>query len=99
MNSRFSPHKIEWTPEKIERFWDACASGADERYFSSKYGDSLIRTAKHYVKLDGRILDFGCGPGFLLEKLIGRKILVPEHPQLTGAVGAALYAINQEKEI
>lgn len=34
---------------------------------------------------------------FLVEmakELIGKNILVPEHPQLTGAVGAALYAIE-----
>jgi activator of 2-hydroxyglutaryl-CoA dehydratase len=30
----------------------------------------------------------------MTEEIIGRKILVPEHPQLTGAVGAALYAID-----
>jgi len=30
----------------------------------------------------------------MAEELIGRNILVPEHPQLTGAVGAALYAIE-----
>jgi predicted CoA-substrate-specific enzyme activase len=35
----------------------------------------------------------------MMEELIGREILVPEHPQLTGAVGAALYAIHQEKEV
>ena len=34
----------------------------------------------------------------MTEEIIGRKILVPEHPQLTGAVGAALYAMNQERE-
>ncbi len=28
------------------------------------------------------------------EKQIGRTILVPEHPQLTGAIGAALYAME-----
>ena len=28
----------------------------------------------------------------MTEEMIGRKILVPEHPQLTGAIGAALYA-------
>jgi predicted CoA-substrate-specific enzyme activase len=30
----------------------------------------------------------------MTEEIIGRKILVPEHPQLTGAIGAALYAID-----
>jgi predicted CoA-substrate-specific enzyme activase len=35
----------------------------------------------------------------MMEDLIGKKILVPEYPQLTGAVGAALYAMNHEKEV
>jgi activator of 2-hydroxyglutaryl-CoA dehydratase len=30
----------------------------------------------------------------MAEEMIGRKVLVPEHPQLTGAIGAALYAMN-----
>ena len=30
----------------------------------------------------------------MTEKIIGRKILVPKYPQLTGAIGAALYAIK-----
>ena len=28
------------------------------------------------------------------EEMLGRKLLVPDHPQLTGAIGAALYAIE-----
>ena len=30
----------------------------------------------------------------MTEGIIGRKILVPEYPQLTGAIGAALYAME-----
>jgi predicted CoA-substrate-specific enzyme activase len=33
----------------------------------------------------------------MAEEIIGRKIWVPEHPQLTGAVGAALYAIENNR--
>jgi len=33
----------------------------------------------------------------MAEEMIERKILVPEHPQLTGAIGAALYAMNADK--
>ncbi len=32
----------------------------------------------------------------MAEEIIGRKILVPEHPQLTGAIGAALYAMEED---
>jgi predicted CoA-substrate-specific enzyme activase len=34
----------------------------------------------------------------MMEELIGRPILVPEKPQLTGAIGAALYAMNGSTE-
>ena len=30
----------------------------------------------------------------MVEEIIGRRVLVPEHPQLTGAMGAALYALE-----
>ena len=30
----------------------------------------------------------------MAEEMIEREVLVPEHPQLTGAIGAALYAMN-----
>lgn len=30
----------------------------------------------------------------MTEEMIGRKILVPDYPQLTGAIGAALYAMH-----
>jgi predicted CoA-substrate-specific enzyme activase len=33
----------------------------------------------------------------MAEEMIGRKVLVPEHPQLTGAIGAALYAMTSDK--
>ena len=32
----------------------------------------------------------------MCEEIIGRKILVPEYPQLTGAIGAALYAMQDK---
>ncbi len=34
----------------------------------------------------------------MTEEIIDRRILIPEHPQLTGAIGAALYALNSENE-
>ncbi len=33
----------------------------------------------------------------MTEEIVGRKILVPEFPQLTGAIGAALYAMNSRE--
>ena len=31
----------------------------------------------------------------MAEEILGRPILVPEHPHLTGAIGAALYGIEE----
>ena len=33
----------------------------------------------------------------MTEEMIGRVILIPEHPQLTGAIGAALYAMDSNQ--
>ena len=69
----FQPHRVLWTHEKAARFW---SSSADlelhaEVYFSRMVGESLIRFVRRRgVQLSGRVLDFGCGPGFLLEKLL-----------------------------
>ena len=30
----------------------------------------------------------------MVKEIIGKEVLVPEHPQLTGAIGAALYAME-----
>ena len=32
----------------------------------------------------------------MTEEMIGRPVLLPEHPQFAGAVGAALYAMDQK---
>jgi activator of 2-hydroxyglutaryl-CoA dehydratase len=34
----------------------------------------------------------------MMEELIGRSVFVPEKPQLTGAIGAALYAMDGANE-
>ena len=35
----------------------------------------------------------------MTEEIIGRNILVPDNPQLTGAIGAALYAMEGERKV
>lgn len=66
-------HDIQWTPEKVARFWDAYS--ATSSYFSEEFGDSLLRYAERETKgLGATILDFGCGPGLLLEKLARKEI-------------------------
>jgi len=73
----FTPHEVEWTSEQVRRFW-AYLSGspqAGRAYFSSHSGEAIIAFAEKYVPLEGRrVLDYGCGPGFLLERLLQRGI-------------------------
>jgi SAM-dependent methyltransferase len=73
----FNPHSVVWTREKSSRFWDqlTSTSGDDETYFSAEKGDSIIRFARAYgADLGGRVLDFGCGPGYLVRKLLAAGV-------------------------
>lgn len=68
----FRPHEIEWTREKAARFWRFLSSKSVETdYFSEAVGRSLIAVLqRHDVSLAGRVLDYGCGPGYLLQALL-----------------------------
>jgi len=65
-------HPIEWTPQKITRFWDFAAEWEpwQEDYFSKLMGEGIINFIKYLVPLKGLIIDYGCGPGYLLERLL-----------------------------
>jgi SAM-dependent methyltransferase len=74
----FQVHAVEWTPDRLKRFWAYISSTpyADQAYFSSHSGDAIVVFAAQHVPLDrsNRVLDYGCGPGFLLERLMARGI-------------------------
>jgi 2-polyprenyl-3-methyl-5-hydroxy-6-metoxy-1,4-benzoquinol methylase len=76
MNTEFTPHEVFWTREKSSRIWTYFSSNRslEHKYFSKQAGDSIIRFVQHHIDLSGDILDFGCGPGFLMEKLLNKKI-------------------------
>jgi SAM-dependent methyltransferase len=74
----FSVHDVVWTREKAIRFWNQLASrdATENTYFSKQVGDAVLDLAERDVDLKrGRVLDFGCGPGFLVEKLVKRGAL------------------------
>jgi (R)-2-hydroxyacyl-CoA dehydratese activating ATPase len=51
-------------------------------------------TLTEHVVMTGGVVAHNSFLVTMTEEIIGRKILVPEHPQLTGAIGAALYAME-----
>lgn len=67
-------HEVTWTPEHIQRFWDAYASNPRrlDTYFSKLYGPAILRVARHYARLSSPIVDVGCGQGALLDALLAQ---------------------------
>lgn len=74
MEKDIQVHNIEWTPEKVSRLWGYYATNPSyrEQYFSFHSGKFILNYINRYMKLDKMcsILDYGCGPGFLLAHLL-----------------------------
>ena len=77
MPEQFHPHEINWTRKKSARFWDYLSSKASyqENNFGRLAGETLLKFLDDQgIRLSGKMLDFGCGPGFLLEYLTKRNL-------------------------
>lgn len=69
-------HAILWTKENIAFFWDFFSSvpKSREEYFSWNVGAGLVRFVSGRIPLRGLAVDVGCGPGFLLDQLLGAGV-------------------------
>ena len=63
------PQPIVWDDRLLRRFWSFYAN-QPETYFSFGKGADVVRWARKYLNPSDRILDYGCGPGFLLHALL-----------------------------
>lgn len=53
----------------VGHYWDYL-SQKPEDYFTYQHGKEIVRQLVPWLKRDGDLLDYGCGPGFLLEQFI-----------------------------
>jgi 2-polyprenyl-3-methyl-5-hydroxy-6-metoxy-1,4-benzoquinol methylase len=60
--------EMHWTPEMISRFWD-WQSQYPEVYFTYLFGREIAYALRDHLAGKQRVLDFGCGVGYLLPHL------------------------------
>lgn len=59
---------LAWTDEHVRRFWEY-ESQFPENYFSYGYRDRLVPRLRGMLTGKKKVLDFGCGGGFLIPAL------------------------------
>src|SRR6266436_1357758 len=66
----------QWTPAAISRFWEYYGRRADwhSEYFTFQVGEGVANFLSWAGRLSPgmEVLDYGCGAGFLLEKMLAR---------------------------
>jgi len=64
-------HDIEWSDSKVSRLWNYYARTPpySGMYFSKLHGEELLRRSQLPLQDPLRVLDFGCGPGFIWDHL------------------------------
>ena len=72
-------HEIIWNDVKVSRFWDYVSHNKyyDDLYFTKMVGSKVIKYLDKKINLQNKtILDYGSGPGYLVEhiKKLNRKI-------------------------
>ena len=60
---------LEWTPEMVQTFWDY-ESQFPENFFAYRFGREIIEQLLPFLPSQGRVLDYGCGPGNLIARLL-----------------------------
>lgn len=66
---------LEWTPEMVKTFWDY-ESQFPENFFAYRFGREIIEQLLPFLPSQGRVLDYGCGPGNLIERLLDTSLEV-----------------------
>lgn len=72
MNHEYNPHPLEWTDEKVERFWNFRNNYKpyDNTWFTQQAGPGVLKLANAQKAIKGKILDYGTGKGYLVDNLL-----------------------------
>ena len=62
--------QLAWTDEQLSTFWGYYAEQRQEDYFTGLFGDRILSLTSGFFAADARVCDYGCGYGFLLDKLL-----------------------------
>jgi len=62
----------DWSQKNIADFWNWYSSkpAHGDEYFSKQAGAGIVRLLRLSGRWRGKVLDYGCGPGFLLNHLL-----------------------------
>lgn len=63
------PQELVWTPDLLARYWGYYAQ-FPQTYFSHGAGRAVVRAARRHIPRGAHVLDYGCGPGFLLDHML-----------------------------
>jgi 2-polyprenyl-3-methyl-5-hydroxy-6-metoxy-1,4-benzoquinol methylase len=69
------PDLLHWTPEMVKAYWDY-ESQFPDNFFAYRFGDAIVDKLLPYIPAAGSVLDYGCGPGNLIEKLLKHDLRV-----------------------
>ena len=93
------PRPVEWNPERVTNFWDFTARKKDpSSYFGYQVGRGVSNFLSHAVALTGaEVLDFGSGPGHLIEHLLNAGAVVSAADYSADSVQAVAAAFGDRK--
>ena len=76
MNNEYKPHFLEWTDEKVARFWNFRNNYRpyDDTWFTKSSGAAILKYVNKHTAIKGKVLDYGTGKGFLLDHLLNMKV-------------------------
>jgi SAM-dependent methyltransferase len=67
--------ETDWTPELISNFFGWRARKlSHENHFSYTWGEGIVNLLKITGNLGGNVLDYGCGPGYLIGYLLREDV-------------------------